>query len=107
LIGGFTKNYAVLAYTLIIFILGYLLFLVGVWGGGDAKLITSLSLAVPTDLQIDFITSVLMLGGGVAIVIIVVSKIFKRPDWKNKGVPYALPISISGLYYITHSLMSL
>jgi hypothetical protein len=48
-----------------------------------------------------------MLGGGVAIVIIVASKMFKRPDWKNKGVPYALPISISGLYYITHSLMSL
>jgi prepilin peptidase CpaA len=106
-IGFFTRNYSVLAYSFSIFIVGYLLFVAGVWGGGDVKLIVAVSLAVPSDLQIDFITSVLMVGGGVAIFILVSSKIFKRPEWKDKGVPYALPISVCGLYYITHSLLSL
>jgi prepilin peptidase CpaA len=102
-----TSNYSVAGYSATILIIGFLFFVLGVWGGGDAKLIVSLSLAVPVNVQIDFIATVLMLGGGLAVMIIIISKLFKRPDWKRLGVPYAIPISLSGFYYIAHSLMSL
>jgi prepilin peptidase CpaA len=102
-----TNNYVAIGYILGVFIVSNVLFALGVVGGGDVKLMAAVSFAIPVKYQTDFIAAVLMLGGVLAIMIIIISKLFKRPDWKRLGVPYAVPISLSGFYYIAHTLMSL
>jgi prepilin peptidase CpaA len=102
-----TNNYDAIIYSFGVLIFGSIIFFIGVCGAGDVKLMAAVSIAVPVAKQVDFIAYTLMIGGILAVMIIIMSKIFKRPDWKRLGVPYAIPISLSGFYYIAHSLMSL
>jgi len=72
----------------IILLAGFLLFMVGVIGGGDVKLIVILSLSLANALVLQFLFLTAFLGGVIALF----GLLFFRTSFRQKGVPYATAI---------------
>jgi len=96
------QNFAVFGGVLVI---GTFLFSAGIMGGGDVKLFAAVGLW--TDLQRApmVISSVLIAGGLLALVVLVPRLVARRSDGaaaseRSKGVPYAVAIAIGALFAI-------
>ena len=83
--------------SLIILIVGFFLFIIGVWGAGDAKLIASFSpLFDPGVLALGFFI-IAFTGASVGVMQVATSHIFNNSD-NSKGIPYAVAICVGSLF---------
>ena len=83
--------------SLIILIVGFFLFIIGVWGAGDAKLIASFSpLFDPEFLALGFFI-IASTGASIGVMQIVMSHIFNNSD-NSRGIPYAIAICVGSLF---------
>ncbi|EHI7576277.1 hypothetical protein J9T05_005036, partial [Salmonella enterica] len=78
-----------------VLIIGFLLFVLKIWGAGDAKLSFALTLSLPSDLIFLFLLLMSVSGGVIAAFMLV----FPGLKGKFVSVPYALPIGIG--YFLT------
>lgn len=74
-------------------LIGYIIFHLKLIGGGDVKLITVLLLALTATQSLDFILYTAIMGGAVMIIGLFVNK----KDIQQRGVPYAVAISLGFL----------
>ena len=94
-------------------VLGFLAFVAGLLGGGDAKLIAALALWFGPDSFAEFITITGIIGGLVALLLILLRRLIRvealsvdgmRPSSayhildKSAPLPYALPIAAAALW---------
>ncbi|EKO3863677.1 prepilin peptidase [Vibrio harveyi] len=88
-----------------IFIAFFLLWMMNVVGGGDVKLIGALFLGVHSEYMLLAMIAIGLLGG-IQILLMWMTAIFRQtPPFKN-GIPYTIPIGISGLFFFYLSLVS-
>ncbi len=91
----------------IILAAGIILFAVGGFGGGDAKLLAAAALWIGLDQLVPFLVHVTLFGGVLALAILLYRKNPlvhpKAPDWainlhkQGTGIPYGLAIASSAL----------
>lgn len=89
-------NLSVLPYAFLILVVGFFLHLFNILGAGDTKLICVLSLGIKIEFLVAFIYGVALLGGLFAIAFLTYGYFTNLEVVKKRGVPYAVPISISG-----------
>jgi prepilin peptidase CpaA len=92
---------------LAIFALGVLLFVAGVWGGGDAKLLPAAVLWVGPGGLVRFVMIMALAGGGLAVLALLARRVRLAPsgpvrDWGERlaasgHVPYGVAIAAGGL----------
>ncbi|MCE9508439.1 MAG: prepilin peptidase [Alphaproteobacteria bacterium] len=98
----------------VMFVVGYLMFSLGLMGGGDSKLATVLGLWVGLNGLAPFILSMAIAGGVVGLVSIIISKkkFFKNPlpgSWIEQvqagrnAIPYGVAISIGAWAALSHT----
>ena len=93
-----------------VLIVGMLMHFRGLVGGGDIKLLASLSLWIPPNEWPLFLLTVLAAGGGLALVVLALRKMkgdmsdsFSNQGWRGRllsrgvGIPYGVAIAIAGL----------
>ena len=89
-------------------VVGFILFFLRLFGGGDAKLYAAIALWMGWPLVGYYSIAVVLLGGGVAVIAVVLRKgLGLWPDWlvnsarglfeKNKSIPYGLAIVAGAL----------
>lgn len=92
-------------------VVGFVLFFLRWFGGGDAKLYAAIALWMGWPLVVYFSIAVMLLGGAVAVIAVVLRKgLGLWPDWvvnsarglfeKNKAVPYGLAIVAGALVMV-------
>ncbi|MEZ5937211.1 MAG: prepilin peptidase [Hyphomonadaceae bacterium] len=87
------------------------LFYIGVFGGGDAKLISAASLWTGLAAGANFAMATALAGGGLALVLIVLRRLNVQSEagWAKRllnpaeGAPYAVAIAIGGLLAAPHA----
>ncbi|OOE85474.1 hypothetical protein BZG74_14315 [Salinivibrio sharmensis] len=89
----------------LVLMVGFILFWLGVCGAGDVKLLAAISLAVSEQWWPWMLLLTAVLGGIVALGLLLVSGLGK-PEWRAMGVPYALAIAPSGGLAIWLTLLS-
>ncbi|EEQ11070.1 hypothetical protein ymoll0001_34110 [Yersinia mollaretii ATCC 43969] len=91
---GFAKNNTVsIVIPLFALLAGYIIFHFNLIGGGDVKLITVLLLTLTPGQSLDFILYTAIMGG----VVMIIGMLINRSDIQQRGVPYAVAISIGFL----------
>lgn len=86
---------------LVCFVIGFCLFAMQVWGGGDSKLIVSLSPLFTVVQLPDFFVTMLLCGGMLSVIYWIKYRLIpqKSPD---RGLPYGVAIvcgAIISLYF--------
>ena len=87
-----------------VFVLGAILFALGMMGGGDVKLMGATALFAGPLLSIKFVLYTTILGGFVALGTVLFAKLAKKSDKKSNQVPYGVAISASGLWVMYQNL---
>jgi len=102
----FSRHYGYLEFYfesfLSIFIIGLLLWKFGVWGAGDVKLISVLSMFISPNFLFTSVLVILVVGGGVALCELTMCKVL--PSRKSQGVPYGVAISVGGCVGVLASI---
>ncbi|CNK45081.1 putative tight adherance operon protein [Yersinia mollaretii] len=94
LVLGFAKHNTVsIVIPLCTLLAGYTVFYFNLIGGGDVKLITVLLLTLTAGQSLDFILYTAIMGG----IVMVIGMLINRADIQQRGVPYAVAISIGFL----------
>ncbi|MCG9580647.1 prepilin peptidase [Vibrio tubiashii] len=91
--------------TFVIFSIFILMWLVGCFGAGDIKLLCAFTIGIKPDITIVFLVMVGLLGG-VQVTIMYLVGIASSKKVFEKGIPYGIPISMSGLVFSTLSFLS-
>ncbi|EGQ8408569.1 prepilin peptidase, partial [Vibrio parahaemolyticus] len=87
-----------------VFICFFILWLINIVGGGDVKLIGALFLGVNDEYMLAAIVAIGLLGGIQILVMWLMSVYRKKTPFEN-GIPYTIPIGISGLFFFYMSLI--
>jgi prepilin peptidase CpaA len=91
------RDWGTITISLIFLIGGFFLFIIGVWGAGDAKLIASFSpLFDPSLLPLGFFITA-STGVTIGAIQIAISYLFGNNE-KHRGVPYAVAICVGSLF---------
>lgn len=97
-----------IAVAAIVFVIGFIMFMTGIFGGGDVKVISALGLWFGLGNFLGFFTLMVLLGGLLALVLLIFRRI-KLPDNymkyktisglhdKNEGIPYGVAIAIAAI----------
>lgn len=93
-------NIAVWPYTLGIVVGGFGLFCLGILGAGDTKLLAVLSLGVSPVFMPIMLYSLVFLGGILAVGYLLYGLATDLAKVRQKGIPYAVPISVVGGAFI-------
>ncbi|WP_049611490.1 A24 family peptidase [Yersinia pekkanenii] len=94
---GFSINNTInLVIPLVTLFIGYIIFRFKLMGGGDVKLITVLLFALTTAQSLDFIIYTAIMGG----VVMIAGLLVNKKDIQQRGVPYAVAISLGFLLAI-------
>ncbi|MDK9738699.1 prepilin peptidase [Vibrio sp. D404a] len=80
----------------------FTLWMLGIWGAGDVKLLTVLSLFISPGFLFASILVVLVVGGVAALCEYLTTKVI--PSRKSKGVPYGVAICVGGCVGILASM---
>ncbi|MCG9579876.1 prepilin peptidase [Vibrio tubiashii] len=91
--------------TFVIFSILILMWLVGCFGAGDIKLLCAFTIGIKPDITIACLVMVGLLGG-VQVTIMYLVGIASSKKVFEKGIPYGIPISISGLAFSLLSFLS-
>ncbi|ENC6724740.1 prepilin peptidase [Vibrio harveyi] len=83
----------------------FLLWMMNVVGGGDVKLIGALFLGVHSEYMLLAMIAIGLLGGIQILLMWMMGIVRQSSPFKN-GVPYTIPIGISGLFFFYISLAS-
>ncbi|MEP3232866.1 MAG: prepilin peptidase [Hyphomicrobiales bacterium] len=92
----------------ILFVVGFVLFATGLFGGGDVKVIAALGLWLGPSNVLPFITMMAILGGVLALALLIFRKIKIPQNWlknsaiaglhsKEEGIPYGVAIAFAAL----------
>lgn len=92
----YQPNWSVLPYTLAILVVGFVLHLFNVLGAGDTKLMCVISLGIKIEFLAVFIYGTVFLGGFFALVYLAYGYCTNLKSVIGRGIPYAVPICISG-----------
>ncbi|AGQ93376.1 A24 family peptidase [Vibrio parahaemolyticus] len=87
-----------------VFICFFILWLINIVGGGDVKLIGALFLGVNDEYMLAAIVAIGLLGGIQILVMWLMSVYRKKTPFEN-GIPYTIPIGISGFFFFYMSLI--
>ncbi|MGY3570037.1 prepilin peptidase [Vibrio paucivorans] len=98
------ESYASLNVTILIFIIGLVLHSKNVLGGGDIKLVLAYSTAIKPELSLLYIVIILLLGGILATFYWGCHRVFGNVTNPKEGLPYGLPIGVSGIFCIAASI---
>ncbi|MCY9803664.1 prepilin peptidase [Vibrio scophthalmi] len=84
----------------------FLLFLyfISFWGGGDTKLAIVFLPAISTQYVLLFLVGIGLLGGVLVLVYMMVGLIRRTDTIKTSGLPFGIPICVSGLFCVTASI---
>ena len=93
-----------LAVSTSVFIFFFILWLINIVGGGDVKLIGALFLGVNDEYMLAAIVAIGLLGGIQILVMWLMSVYRKKTPFEN-GIPYTIPIGISGFFFFYMSLI--
>lgn len=102
----FMPNWQVLSYSLMIIVIGFILFVFRILGAGDTKLLAIVSLGVHPAIMPLMLFGVIILGGLLAISYLVYGCFTDWHTLRERGIPYTIPISISGGICIALSYLS-
>lgn len=94
-----------LLYALVILGIFFVLWLANVLGGGDIKLIAAYSVGVEPQFTVFMICFIGLLGGLQITVMYVWGGLQKKPAFE-RGIPYGIPIVLSGLFFSTLTLLT-
>ena len=92
----------------ILFVVGFILFATGLFGGGDVKVIAALGLWLGPMNVLSFLTLMTIFGGVLAVALLVFRKIKIPQHWlensaiaglhsKEEGIPYGVAIALAAL----------
>ena len=92
----------------ILFVIGFILFATGLFGGGDVKVIAALGLWLGPMNVLSFLTLMTIFGGVLAVALLVFRKIEIPQHWlensaiaglhsKEEGIPYGVAIALAAL----------
>ena len=92
----------------ILFVVGFILFATGLFGGGDVKVIAALGLWLGPMNVLSFLTLMAIFGGVLALALLVFRKIKIPQHWldnsaiaglhsKEEGIPYGVAIAVAAL----------
>ncbi|MEN3971161.1 prepilin peptidase [Sphingomicrobium sp. XHP0235] len=87
-----------------VFVLLYVLFLIGVMGGGDVKLATALSLWFTWAGTIKFLVIMSLAGGVLSLIVLARHKISRNPE--KAEVPYGVAIAFATLWLLTQRFLN-
>ncbi|EJG1159827.1 prepilin peptidase [Vibrio parahaemolyticus] len=87
-----------------VFICFFILWLINIVGGGAVKLIGALFLGVNDEYMLAAIVAIGLLGGIQILVMWLMSVYRKKTPFEN-GIPYTIPIGISGFFFFYMSLI--
>lgn len=79
-----------------VLVVGFILFIFNLLGAGDVKLLAVLAAIIPPDRFTYVLSLIAILGGAVAILILLVDAVFST-RLKERGVPYGVPIVVACL----------
>ncbi len=89
-----------------VFAVGFGIWCLGICGAGDIKLVTILTLGVSQQWFLLCVMLMLLLGGVMAIGLLIYGKCFNHKEVLVQGVPYAIPIVISFGFGVVLTLLS-
>ncbi|MEZ8931834.1 MULTISPECIES: prepilin peptidase [unclassified Vibrio] len=87
-----------------IFCVFFILWIVNIIGGGDVKLIGALFIGIAPEYSIIALATAGILGG-VQILLMWVSSLITHKDPFSNGIPYTIPLGLSGWFFFTLSLI--
>ncbi|EGQ8092758.1 TPA: prepilin peptidase [Vibrio vulnificus] len=88
------------------FAFSFILWLLGFWGGGDAKYFPVMMVGVKPDYAIEAICYI-GLFGGITVIGVYVYCLIAKKEIKKIGIPYGIPISASCCLFMLLSLLVL
>ncbi|WP_158117284.1 prepilin peptidase [Vibrio cincinnatiensis] len=101
LLGWFIQpNWSVLPYTLVILLIGLVLFYFQLLAAGDTKLLAVLSLGIHPDYLPLTLVGITVVGGIMAIGYLLYGLCTDLRAVRQKGIPYGVPISLVGGFAI-------
>ncbi|WP_243032680.1 prepilin peptidase [Vibrio cincinnatiensis] len=101
LLGWFIQpNWSVLPYTLVILLIGLVLFYFQLLAAGDTKLLAVLSLGIHPDYLPLTLVGITVVGGIMAIGYLLYGLCTNLRAVRQKGIPYGVPISLVGGFAI-------
>lgn len=107
-IAAFYYGYGIQSVTItsVIFFILIIIWLIGAFGAGDIKLLCAFSVGIKPELTIACLVLVGFLGG-LQLVVMYLIGLMTNTNLFKKGIPYGIPISISGVAFTALSLFSL
>ena len=100
----YQHNYAVLPYSLLLILIGFVLFLFKFIAAGDIKLLVAFSLAIAPQYLLLTLVIIGVLGGGLALFYYLFGLLTDLDKVKKRGIPYGIPICLGGLFGVAASL---
>ncbi|CCO49650.1 putative Type IV prepilin peptidase TadV/CpaA [Vibrio nigripulchritudo SOn1] len=82
-----------LPYAVLLFVIGFVATVIGIWGGGDTKLLTAFAIGIHPDYLLLSVMSMFLLGGIQVIIMALYYRSLKT--FREKGIAYGIPIVIS------------
>lgn len=89
-------NFYIVPYSFAILVVGFVLHVFDILGAGDSKLLCVISFGVDPELFFLFIYMTVFMGGLFALAYLIYGYFTNLKLARHRGVPYAVPISISG-----------
>lgn len=89
--------------SLLLLLLGMLLWKLGVFGAGDVKLASVFALSIDPEYLLLFLVIMLILGGIEALLYLLIKKL-KPTRIVHDGLPFAIPIVLSGVFSVGASI---
>ena len=95
---------SVMINTGLILLIGFILFSVNVIAAGDTKLLVVMSLAIDSQYLVAILLLMALCGGLLALIYYLYGVFTDMAAVRKRGIPYGIPISISGYIGIAASL---
>jgi len=89
--------------SLLLLLLGMLLWKLGLFGAGDVKLASAFALSIDPEYLLLFLVIMLILGGIEALLYLLIKKL-KPTRIVHDGLPFAIPIVLSGVFSVGASI---
>ncbi|MBJ7551476.1 prepilin peptidase [Marinomonas ostreistagni] len=102
----YQPNYQILTTSLVLLGIGFVLHCFGVLGAGDTKLIVVLTLGVSPEMMPIMLYGTAFFGGCLVLVFLAYGLVVGMSKVRDKGLPFAVPICMSGSLAIFFSYLS-
>ncbi|MBD1556784.1 hypothetical protein HC752_07530 [Vibrio sp. S9_S30] len=100
LISGFALES--LPYAALVFIVGFIATIIGIWGGGDTKLLAAYALGIRPEFLAIAVLAMCMLGG--VQIVVMLMRYRSIQAIRENGIAYGIPITMSSAFFAFVSL---